>query len=170
MSLIADNSAFSDQVASLCYKHFDNLAKKGKPVLLKEWSILAAVVLRLETEENVDLQVVSMGTGSKCVGQGQLSASGDLINDRYKCIMRTQLYFYLINLKLLLPMNEAMLKSLQGGACFVTSTTSFKTAMPANPAPFFFWIPQPKSASLKKEFLLCSLPATLRVVMHPSYP
>lgn len=78
-----EDSSFADRIASLCYKHFDKLPKKGKPLPGKEWTVLAAIVLRIEANKSCDLQVVAMGTGSKCVGQSQLSPSGDLINDSH---------------------------------------------------------------------------------------
>ena len=78
----SDNK-LADKVASLCYKHFSQLPKKGKPQPGKEWTILAAVVLQKES----DLSVVALGTGSKCIGQGKLSAAGDLLNDSHAEVM-----------------------------------------------------------------------------------
>jgi len=76
----SDNK-LADKVANLCYKHFSQLPKKGKPQPGKEWTILAAVILQKES----DLSVVALGTGSKCIGQGKLStaAAGDLLNDSH---------------------------------------------------------------------------------------
>lgn len=34
----------ADKIARLCYDHFNNLPKRGKPELGREWTLLAAVV------------------------------------------------------------------------------------------------------------------------------
>lgn len=76
----------ADKIANLCYEHFESLPKKGKPVPGKEWTILAAIVQCTQNESDADeitLRVVSMGTGSKCVGQGKLSDQGDLLHDSH---------------------------------------------------------------------------------------
>ena len=80
MSKDRNEKVFADIVASLCYKHFSKLPKKGKPQHGKEWTILAAIVVQMNGQS---LRVVSLGTGSKCIGQGKLSAAGDLLNDSH---------------------------------------------------------------------------------------
>lgn len=81
----SDEKSLEDQVASLCYNHFEKLPKKGKPLPEREWTIIAAVVQKIEKEENnsFTLDVVSMGTGSKCIGQNYLSSNGDMLNDSH---------------------------------------------------------------------------------------
>lgn len=83
------NISIADEVALLCYNHFDKLPKKGKPVQDKEWTILAAVVQQIASvsQTNGSFSVVAMGTGSKCVGQNKLSKNGDLLNDSHAEIM-----------------------------------------------------------------------------------
>ncbi|KAL8585753.1 hypothetical protein ACOMHN_040535 [Nucella lapillus] len=71
--------SFADKVAELCYQHYTRLPKKGKPQPGKEWTLLAAVVL----QKNSGLTVVSMGTGSKCLGRSRMSAAGDVVNDSH---------------------------------------------------------------------------------------
>jgi len=72
---------FADKVALLCYKHFEKLPKKGKPQLDREWTILAAILVHNKNKD--DLQIVSLATGSKCLGQNLLSPNGDLVNDSH---------------------------------------------------------------------------------------
>lgn len=84
-SLCDDEKSLEDQITLLCYNHFEKLPKKGKPLPEREWTIIAAVVQRIEkTDSNrFTLDVVSMGTGSKCVGQNMLSSNGDMLNDSH---------------------------------------------------------------------------------------
>ena len=82
MASFKRGESLADQVASLCYKHFDKLPKKGKPLEGREWTILAAIV-KQDTNKQNNFEVISMGTGSKCVGQNKLSSDGDLLNDSH---------------------------------------------------------------------------------------
>lgn len=67
---------FAEKVARLCYNKFENLPKSGKPIK-DEWTSLAAIVKKCDDK----LEVVSITTGSKCIGKIKLSRNGDLIND-----------------------------------------------------------------------------------------
>ena len=72
----------NDEIAQMCYHHFnDSLTKKGKPQIAKEWTILAAVLIQDTARKSC--YIVSMGTGSKCVGQGRLSRNGDILHDSH---------------------------------------------------------------------------------------
>ncbi|XP_067905315.1 tRNA-specific adenosine deaminase 1 isoform X2 [Heterodontus francisci] len=84
----------ADEIASLCYKHYSTkLPKKGLPDPKREWTLLAAVVKvegKLSTKpccssesNDVPLEVVAMGTGSKCIGQIKMSKDGDVVNDSH---------------------------------------------------------------------------------------
>ncbi|XP_067854170.1 tRNA-specific adenosine deaminase 1 isoform X2 [Heptranchias perlo] len=84
----------ADEIASLCYEHYcTKLPKKGQPEPGREWTLLAAVVKvegKLSTEpccssesNDVPLEVVAMGTGSKCIGQIRMSKNGDVVNDSH---------------------------------------------------------------------------------------
>lgn len=74
---------FADSIASLCFKSFDKLPKKGKPQDGKEWTVLAAFLVHIKEEDPGNVKVVAMGTGSKCIGQNQLSSAGDVIHDSH---------------------------------------------------------------------------------------
>ncbi|KAF2898553.1 hypothetical protein ILUMI_07624 [Ignelater luminosus] len=71
---------FHNKIAKLCIDHFQNLPKTGKPTA-KEWTILSCIV-----KENTiahHLEVVALGTGSKCIGKSRLSPKGDILNDSH---------------------------------------------------------------------------------------
>ncbi|KAK7117123.1 hypothetical protein R3I94_022625 [Phoxinus phoxinus] len=74
-----------DEIASLCYNHFNKLPKRGKPEAGREWTLLAAVVLLTDSsdQKTVQKQVVSLGTGTKCIGQSAMSMKGDILNDSH---------------------------------------------------------------------------------------
>ncbi|XP_048461675.1 tRNA-specific adenosine deaminase 1 isoform X3 [Rhincodon typus] len=84
----------ADEIASLCYKHYSTkLPKTGLPDPRREWTLLAAVVKveeKLSTKpccnnerNDVTLEVVAMGTGTKCIGQIKMSKNGNIINDSH---------------------------------------------------------------------------------------
>ncbi|XP_025282652.1 tRNA-specific adenosine deaminase 1 isoform X4 [Canis lupus dingo] len=83
-----------DEIARLCYEHYGTrLPKKGKPEPNREWTLLAAVVkVQLVADRacggsnrptQVTKEVVSMGTGTKCIGQSKMRKSGDILNDSH---------------------------------------------------------------------------------------
>ncbi|XP_078337299.1 tRNA-specific adenosine deaminase 1-like isoform X1 [Crassostrea virginica] len=71
---------FADKVAELCYQKYQSLPKKGKPQKNKEWTLLSCVVFTRNADE---MRVVSLGTGTKCIGKSKLSANGDTVNDSH---------------------------------------------------------------------------------------
>uniref|UniRef100_A0A8D0PUX9 Adenosine deaminase tRNA specific 1 n=1 Tax=Sus scrofa TaxID=9823 RepID=A0A8D0PUX9_PIG len=77
----------SDEIARLCYEHYGSrLPKQGKPEPNREWTLLAAVVKIQPAADQVcdcpdrpvqvTKEVVSMGTGTKCIGQSKMRKSG----------------------------------------------------------------------------------------------
>ncbi|XP_027629300.1 tRNA-specific adenosine deaminase 1 isoform X6 [Tupaia chinensis] len=72
----------ADEIAQLCYQHYEiKLPKQGKPELNREWTLLAAVVkIQRPADQACDnpatKEVVSMGTGTKCIGQSKMRKSG----------------------------------------------------------------------------------------------
>lgn len=97
-----EEGCLEDQVAQLCYNHFDKLPKKGKPLQGKEWAIISAIIQKIDSKEKHGyfLKIISLGTGSRCVGQTKMASSlnGDLLSDSHaeiiakRCFMR-YLYF-----------------------------------------------------------------------------
>ncbi|XP_048402566.1 tRNA-specific adenosine deaminase 1 isoform X3 [Stegostoma tigrinum] len=84
----------ADEIASLCYKHYSTkLPKTGLPDPRREWTLLAAVVKVEEkpstkpcfnNERNdVTLEVVAMGTGTKCIGQIKMNKNGNVVHDSH---------------------------------------------------------------------------------------
>ncbi|GJQ67817.1 hypothetical protein Trydic_g16589 [Trypoxylus dichotomus] len=60
--------------------HFSKLPKTGKPTR-SEWTILSTIV-KDDTKMNT-LEVVALGTGTKCIGVNQMSTNGDILNDSH---------------------------------------------------------------------------------------
>ncbi|XP_078608657.1 tRNA-specific adenosine deaminase 1-like [Branchiostoma floridae x Branchiostoma japonicum] len=72
---------FADRIASLSCEHYvRRLPKKGKPVEGREWTLMATV---LKQDEDGSLDVVAMGTGSKCIGQSKMRLEGDVLHDSH---------------------------------------------------------------------------------------
>lgn len=87
---------FHDKIAALCLKHFETLPKSGKPKK-NEWTVLSSIVLEFKG----DLNVVALGTGSKCIGKTKMSPNGDILNDSHAEIIcrRSFLRFLLDRMK-----------------------------------------------------------------------
>ena len=77
------------EIGKMCINKYNELTKKGKPIKGKEWTPLAAfVVLKDKTEDSprdgwFSMEVVSLGTGSKCLGRNQLNKDGWVVNDSH---------------------------------------------------------------------------------------
>ncbi|CAL9695402.1 unnamed protein product [Knipowitschia caucasica] len=80
-----ESSLKPDEIASLCYAHFQSLPRTGKPEVGREWTLLSAVVqvTRSTDSDPVKMEVVSLGTGTKCIGQTAMRPAGDVLNDSH---------------------------------------------------------------------------------------
>ncbi|XP_042351427.1 tRNA-specific adenosine deaminase 1 isoform X2 [Plectropomus leopardus] len=93
------NMVNADEIAKLCYERFSQLPRRGKPEPGREWTLLAAVVkvTRCANSDTVDKEVVSLGTGTKCIGQTAMRPNGDILNDSHaEIIARRGCVRYLI--------------------------------------------------------------------------
>lgn len=79
-----ESTPFHRNISRVCISHYnDVLPKRGKPENGREWTLLAAIL-----ESNLDgstneVKVVSMATGSKCIGTSKMSKEGDILNDSH---------------------------------------------------------------------------------------
>eukprot|EP00057_Strongylocentrotus_purpuratus_P006959 XP_011661433.1 PREDICTED: tRNA-specific adenosine deaminase 1-like [Strongylocentrotus purpuratus] len=76
--------SFHQTVSDICMTHYErSLPRKGKPENGREWTLLAAVLQSNLCGSESELKVVSMATGSKCLGASKMSKTGDVLNDSH---------------------------------------------------------------------------------------
>lgn len=98
---------FADEVAKCCYAHYLSLPKNGKPKHGCEWTALSAFV-KEEGKNKLGkpiLEVVSLGTGSKCLGRNAMSLKGDVLNDSHAEVMARRGFLRYLYNELLLVYN-----------------------------------------------------------------
>ncbi|XP_076358843.1 tRNA-specific adenosine deaminase 1-like [Tachypleus tridentatus] len=93
MSDSAENVSFADKLAKLCYSRYKSLPKTGKPQKGKEWTHMSAIVISSDfLPKGHDMKVVSLATGSKCLGPSQLSCQGAAISDSHAEVLVRRLF------------------------------------------------------------------------------
>ncbi|XP_047452710.1 tRNA-specific adenosine deaminase 1 [Mugil cephalus] len=109
------NMVNADEVAKLCYERFSLLPRRGKPEPGREWTLLAAVVqvTRGVNSDSDKMEVVSLGTGTKCIGKTCMSPNGDVLNDSHaEVIARRGCIRYLM---------QQLVRAVDGGSSSVFS-------------------------------------------------
>ena len=87
------NATLIENIVQNCFNLFKRLPKTGKPIE-KEWTVLSCIVEYDRISENV--VVVSLGTGSKCIGATKMMPNGSLLNDSHaEVIARRSFLLYL---------------------------------------------------------------------------
>ena len=71
---------FGNDIATACISKWSTLPKKGKPAA-NQWTVLAGMVLAIKTRNAFDLQVVSLGSGTKAVGECDYPTNGEVVLD-----------------------------------------------------------------------------------------
>ena len=69
----------ANKVADLCLSFYSRLPNVQRLLKDNEWTIYSAIVMEHEGE----LDVVSCGSGTKCIGALMLSENGDILNDSH---------------------------------------------------------------------------------------
>lgn len=69
-----------NKIANVSLQHFFRLPKTGKPTTT-QWTILSTIVK--EDLNTKILEVIALGTGTKCIGRNQMSINGDILNDSH---------------------------------------------------------------------------------------
>ena len=74
---MSKEKTFANEIADLCHDYYERVIPgKGKPQPGVEWTVLSAIVQE-DYEESVR-KVVAMGTGTKCLGDNEVSPGTDV--------------------------------------------------------------------------------------------
>ncbi|XP_068082523.1 tRNA-specific adenosine deaminase 1 [Anabrus simplex] len=129
-----ENQIFADKIAELCYKKYAELPKTGKPIS-REWTLLSGIIKVEDWDpasatcvENLRMEIVSLGTGSKCVGRSRLNCNGDVVHDSHAEIMARRGFLrYLYSQMYLHNTSESsdIFSSLENGKCAIKSNITF---------------------------------------------
>lgn len=78
--MVMDQSDLANKISELCLNFYNTKIPNGQRYKDSEWTILSAIVMQRDTN---DFDVVSMGTGTKCIGANMLTANGDILQDSH---------------------------------------------------------------------------------------
>lgn len=86
----------ADRLAASSFSKFRSLPKTGKPKAASEWTVLSCILQHRSAGDRLD--VVALGTGTKCLSGDMLSMSGDRLNDSHaEVIARRAFLRYLLD-------------------------------------------------------------------------
>ncbi|KAF7725107.1 hypothetical protein EC973_000433 [Apophysomyces ossiformis] len=78
---------FANKIASASLEQYYKLSKQGKPLVhaaKAEWTVLACILkVHMRSEDDYSIQVISLGTGLKCLPYSKLCRTGELVNDSH---------------------------------------------------------------------------------------
>lgn len=87
-----DHEAFAKQVHEVVYDTYRRIKNGGKPQS-HEWTVLASIL----AEKEGKLEVIALATGTKCVGETQMSEKGLVVNDCHaEVLCRRAFLFFLM--------------------------------------------------------------------------
>ena len=100
LKILMDN--FENKISKLVYEKYNSLPKNGKPKP-NEWSVLSAII----QDDTNDLEIVSLCTGCKCLGQHEIVPDGSRVNDSHAEILARRCFLkYLYNQLLIAQSSE----------------------------------------------------------------
>ena len=115
-TMIETHENIASQVATECFDKFRTLPKQGKPTD-KQWTVLAGIVLVRNHSEKLELKIVSLATGTKCLdGSTRLESNpGTLLHDSHaEVLARRGFILWLVEEMLLAKINSTKFVSKTG--------------------------------------------------------
>lgn len=79
MMMTKDQTERANSISELCLSFYEKLPNAKRLLKATEWTIYSAIVM----ENDSKLEVVSCGTGTKCIGSTMMSENGDILNDSH---------------------------------------------------------------------------------------
>lgn len=74
-----DQAELANSISEMCLSFYGKMPQAKRLLKDSEWTIYSAIVMDCDNK----LEVVSCGTGTKCIGSMMLSDNGDILNDSH---------------------------------------------------------------------------------------